>query len=101
MKFLLGQGFLETQSVNRTDRRDRTYYHAAFTRGKMRVLDMLLSDIPTRGQVPSFPSVIWLTEIWHRFLLTDSTLSLRQELCNIFIGRLFVKCPRNGCDGVT
>ena len=25
---------------------------------------------------------------WHRFLLTDSALSLRQESCNIFIGRL-------------
>ena len=32
-------------------------------------------------------SVIWLTEIWHRFLLTGVT-SLRQESCNIFIGRL-------------
>jgi len=25
-------------------------------------------------RIPSFPSVIWLTEIRHRFLLTDSTL---------------------------
>ena len=33
-------------------------------------------------------TVIWLTEVWHRFLLTDSALSLRQESCNIFIGRL-------------
>ena len=48
----------------------------------------------------SLPSFIWLTEIWHRFLLTDSILSLRQELCNTLLAN-FVKCPRNGCDGIT
>ena len=50
---------------------------------------LLNTDIPTRDYIsPIFSVSHWLTEIWHRFLLTDGRPSLRQESCNIFIGRL-------------
>ena len=55
---------------------------------------LLTIDISAGDQVSSFPSVIWLTEVWHCLCWLTVQLSARDMqhyLC------FFVKCPRNCC----
>ena len=56
--------------------------------------DLLATDISAGDQVSSFPSVIWLTEIWRCpcLLTVKSSVSARHTALFMLI---FVKCPHN------
>ena len=55
---------------------------------------LLATDMSAGDQVSSFPSFIWLTEVWRCLCWLTVKLSAREVQHNLCF---FVKCPRNCC----